>query len=237
MLYLISLGISEKDISLKGLETAKSCSKIYLENYTSVGCKTQDLQELIGKPIISADRTLVESEKLIKESKKSDICLLIHGDALSATTHLSLIQEAIKQNIPYKILHSSSILTAVAETGLSLYKFGAVGSISFQAIQENIKSPYHLLKNNDSIKLHTLFLLDLDPEKNKYLTIREAVSYLTRQGMDKNRLCIACSRLGTPSQKITASSADKLPDMSPPCCLIIPGELNFFEQEFLENFK
>lgn len=37
MLYLIGLGLSDvKDITVKGLEIVKRCSRIYLEAYTSI---------------------------------------------------------------------------------------------------------------------------------------------------------------------------------------------------------
>jgi len=238
MLYIISLGLGEKDISIKGTEIAKECDMLYLENYTSFGWKKQGIEKFLNKPIISAEREIVESDKLIKQAKNKNICLLVYGDALTATTHLSLIQEAIKQNIPYKIIHGSSVLTAIAETGLSLYKFGATGSIPFKT--KNIKSAYELLKNNDSIGLHTLFLLDLNPKKKKYVSISEAVNYLIHFGMNKNRLCIACSNLGNKNQRIivrTVKELLNLPALPPPCCLIIIGKTNFFENEFLRKFR
>jgi diphthine synthase len=37
VLYLIGLGLGdEKDITVKGLETVRKCSKVYLEHYTSI---------------------------------------------------------------------------------------------------------------------------------------------------------------------------------------------------------
>ena len=37
MLYLIGLGLGdERDITLRGLESVKRCSKVYLEAYTSI---------------------------------------------------------------------------------------------------------------------------------------------------------------------------------------------------------
>lgn len=37
MLYLIGLGLGDaKDITVKGLEAVRRCSRVYLENYTSV---------------------------------------------------------------------------------------------------------------------------------------------------------------------------------------------------------
>ena len=36
-LYMIGIGLNdEKDISLKGLEAVKKCTKVYLERYTSI---------------------------------------------------------------------------------------------------------------------------------------------------------------------------------------------------------
>ena len=43
-LYLISLGLADKeDMSIKAFKTAKQCSMLYLETYTSKGA---DLKEL-----------------------------------------------------------------------------------------------------------------------------------------------------------------------------------------------
>ena len=55
-----------------------------------------ELEKIINRRIINAKRELVESDFLINEAKKQDIALLIYGDPLSATTHLSLINEAKK---------------------------------------------------------------------------------------------------------------------------------------------
>tara|TARA_R110002060_G_scaffold23618_1_gene32066 strand:+ start:85 stop:258 length:174 start_codon:yes stop_codon:yes gene_type:complete len=45
MLYLIGLGLSdETDITVKGLETVKKCSRVYLEAYTSI--------LLVDKPVL-----------------------------------------------------------------------------------------------------------------------------------------------------------------------------------------
>jgi diphthine synthase len=45
MLYLIGLGLSdETDITVKGLEIVKKCSRVYLEAYTSI--------LLVDKPVL-----------------------------------------------------------------------------------------------------------------------------------------------------------------------------------------
>jgi diphthine methyl ester synthase len=68
-LHLIGIGLStEKDISVRGLETVTRCDKVYLENYTSIlQCSKKDLEEFYGKKIILADREMTEQgdEKLL----------------------------------------------------------------------------------------------------------------------------------------------------------------------------
>jgi diphthine synthase len=63
VLYLVGLGLGdEKDITVRGLETVRRCSKVFLEHYTSVlGVDKAKLEEFYGKPIILADRYLCES--------------------------------------------------------------------------------------------------------------------------------------------------------------------------------
>uniref|UniRef100_A0AC34QNW3 Diphthine methyl ester synthase n=1 Tax=Panagrolaimus sp. JU765 TaxID=591449 RepID=A0AC34QNW3_9BILA len=64
VLHLIGLGLGDiKDITVRGLETAKACQKIYLEAYTSIlsyGLDRSELEKTFGKPVIEADRELIE---------------------------------------------------------------------------------------------------------------------------------------------------------------------------------
>lgn len=51
MLYIIGLGLGdEQDITLKGLEAVKKCSKVYMEAYTSLlsfGLSTNGISNLV----------------------------------------------------------------------------------------------------------------------------------------------------------------------------------------------
>ena len=52
-----------QDITLKGLRIVKSCSKVYIEAYTSIlTVPRARLEELFGKPIEEAPREFVEGE-------------------------------------------------------------------------------------------------------------------------------------------------------------------------------
>ncbi|MEK6907392.1 MAG: diphthine synthase [Nanoarchaeota archaeon] len=238
MLYLIGLGLDSKDISLNALEAIKKCKKVYLESYTSFGFTVKEIEKIIKRKIIVAERELIEnnSDNILKEAKKQDIGILVYGDPLFATTHINYLIDAKKDNIKFKIIHSSSILNAIAETGLSLYNFGKTTSIPFN--NESIITPVNVIKDNLKLGLHTLILLDLDPKNKRFLTISHALEYLSRNNINLD--CIACSALGTSKQEIRYGSIEKLKKLKfnkYPQCLIIPGKLHFIEEEALNFYK
>ncbi len=239
MLYLIGLGLwDEKDLSLRGVEACRKCKEVYAELYTARwGGSLPNLEKTIGKKIHLLERTDLEddSPELIKKAKSSDIAVLFPGDPLSATTHLSLVSEAKESKIPVKIIHSSSIFTAVAECGLSLYSFGK--TVSIPALQPNF-SPTSFVEgimDNRKMGLHTLCLLDIG------MSVPEAVKILL--GLEKHskiisdQKIVACSGLGSDKQKVIYKTANELlnENMSPPAVLIIPGKMHFTEKEFLDK--
>lgn len=242
-LYLVGLGLgNEKDITMKGLEVVKSCKYIYLESYTSIlQCSKEDLEKLYGKEIIIADRNLVEKEAentILEQAKTNNVAFLVIGDPFGATTHADLFLRAKKENIDIKIINNASILNAIGITGLELYKFGKTTSIPFE--NENVKAPYDVLIHNLDKGLHTLFLLDLRPDKNTYLTIKQAIEFLEKHGLTKETKAVACARLGSENPIIKYGKIDEIKDLDygkPPYCLIIPADMHFMEEEMLEQWK
>jgi len=241
MLYLISLGLSKEDISIKAIEAAKQCEILYFENYTSVYPNSMDdLKNIFKKEIVKARREDMENNslKIIEESKKNNIGILIIGDCLSATTHISLIIEARKNNVEVKLIHSSSILNVVAETGLSLYNFGKVSSLPFN--HDNVTSVIENIKLNRKSNLHSLILLDLDPVNEIFVSINDALFYLEKNGFKEKEKVIACSQLGFNST-IKYGSINVLKKIrfeKFPQCLIIPAKkLHFVEEEYINFFE
>ena len=240
MLYLIGLGLNdEKDITIKGLEAIKKCKEIYLENYTSkLQVSKEDLEKFYKKKIIEANRNLIENNfgEIIKKSKKINIALLIIGDVFSATTHISIYNRCKEFNCKVEVINNSSILNAVGITGLELYKFGKITSIPFDL---NVTTPIEVINFNLKNDLHSLILLDLDIEKNRFLTINQACEYLIKNNI-KERI-IACARLGSKNFIIRYGSLEKIRNINfgkPPYCLIIPGKnLHFVEEESLEKWN
>ena len=239
MLYLIGLGLNVDGISKYGLAIAKRCKKIYLENYTTdFPYSKEELEEVIGKKIVPVDRGFVESLEIIDEASKMDVALLVYGSPLTATTHITLIQEAKKSGVRYKVIYSASVFDAVAETGLQLYKFGKIASMPKFEPEKNYE-PYSFMKiiqENNSMKAHSLILFDIG------LDFQDAVRQL-KKAAEKHEIklkkIIVCQALGTKKQKILYRDIEKVENyegIKAPFCMIIPSKLHFIEKEVLEEF-
>jgi len=153
-LYLIGVGLQdEKDISVKGLEIVKRCSKVYLENYTSqLQCTVETLETFYGKEVIVADREKSENgvQAILEEAKEKDVAFLIIGAPFAATTHVEFLLEAKKQQVKVEVVENASVLTAVGITGLFLYKFGRVTTIPLA--NENVTSPYEVYQKAKNLE-------------------------------------------------------------------------------------
>ena len=245
MIYLISLGLHDrKDMSIRAIETAKKCDKLYIERYTNFyRTSNSELGRLLGKKITELSREEMENgEKIIKEAKNNKVGIMIIGDALTATTHTSLILDAHKKGIKTEVIHGSSILTAVGETGLSLYKFGKTTSIPFA--HQTVQEPYNVIRSNND--MHTLILLDLRPGENKYMTTQEAINYLLeveenrkdKVFLNETKVVIVAALGGEKEIKYgKAVEMAKIKLKGVPQCLIVPGKLHFMEEEFLETYS
>lgn len=242
-LYIIGLGLNdEKDITLKGLAAIKKCKKLYLESYTSkLSCNKKRLERLYKKKIILAGRSLVESQAektILKEAKSSSIALLVVGDPFGATTHIDLVLRAKEMKVKTKIIHNASILTAIGIIGLELYKYGKTTSIPFH--NENVATPVKVLKNNLANGLHTLFLLDLEPKENRFMSVNEAIEYLLKNNVHEGLTAVACAQLGSENPVIRAGKLKELKNIKFkkfPQCLVIPAKLHFMEEEALRLYK
>ena len=240
---MIGIGLSdEKDITLKGLETVKKCDLVYLESYTSkLQCSIKALEKLYEKKIILADRNLVEKkaeDTILKEAKEKNVAFLVIGDPFGATTHIDLRLRAKKRGIQVTVIHNASILIAVGITGLELYKFGKTTSIPFE--NENITSPLEVLHMNQANHLHTLFLLDLDPINNKFMTIQLSIDYLLKNNINKETLCIGCAGLGSEKPEIKSGTLEEVKEYKftkYPQCLIVPSSMHFIEKEAFDMWK
>lgn len=241
MLYLIGLGLNG-DLTREGVITAQKC-KVYLELYTSfLTVPLRDLERVLQKDITVLTREdIEETQQFLKEAKTTDVALLVVGDPLVATTHTEIIIEARKRAITTKVIHNSSICSAIAETGLQIYKFGKTITIPFSQKGFQPTSFYEILQKNRSIGAHTLVLLDIQHDQKRCMNPKEAMQILHRLGFQEEVVCV--SRLGCTDQCIVYGEIEDLLQLDeqywglPPHCLVIPSSLHFKEEEFLEQFR
>mmetsp|Transcript_15828 Transcript_15828/g.34147 ORF Transcript_15828/g.34147 Transcript_15828/m.34147 type:complete len:271 (+) Transcript_15828:181-993(+) len=265
VLWLIGLGLyDENDITLRGLEAVKNCSRIYLEAYTSILlCDKSRLEALYGKPVIVADREMVESaaEQILEGADKEDVALLVVGDPFGATTHTDIQLRARQQGIPVRVVHNASVMNAVGACGLQLYRFGEAISLCFFTDTWRPDSFYEKVVANKKLGLHTLCLLDIkvkEPnlemlargrtvyEPPRYMSINTAIEQLleveAKRGEDaysEDSIAVGISRLQADDQQIVAGPMKELLHVdfgAPLHCLIIPGDIHVVEQEMLDLY-
>ncbi|RLI58692.1 MAG: diphthine synthase, partial [Candidatus Asgardarchaeum californiense] len=181
---------------------------------------------------------------ILESAEKEKVCFLVVGDPMIATTHIDLRLRAIEKNIPTKIIHGSSIVTAVPGLlGLQNYKFGRTTTLAYPEKDYFPISPYHIIKENKEMGLHTLVLLDIKADRNKYMTANEGIKHLLemekKQDMKVfagNSIICVVARAGSAKPIIKAGEADALlnEDFGPPLhTLVVPGNLHFMELEAL----
>ncbi|MEM3074713.1 MAG: diphthine synthase [Candidatus Pacearchaeota archaeon] len=225
--YIIGLGLNVRGISLHGKKVLKNVKKIYLEKYTiDLPYTKKDLEKELKIKIVESSREFIESEKIVEIAKKEDIVLLVYGSPLSATTHISLINLCRDKKVKYKILYAGSIFDAVAESGLSLYKFGKTTNLPKWQKNFEPKSFIEIIKKNIEINAHTLLLIDIG------LEFKDAKKQLKEAGL--NERVILCTKLGIKS-KFYYDYLDKInqEEVKLPYCIIIPAKLENYEEESL----
>jgi diphthine synthase len=248
MLIIAGLGLyDEKDLSLREIEEAKSSDKIFIELYTSKWYGNfKNLEKILGKKVEVLERKDLEEnfQKILELAKNKKVILFVQGDALIQTTHSSLILEAKKQGIETKVIHNASIISAIAETGLHPQKFGPYITIPFLERTKGKlpESVYEVIKMNKARGLHTLCLLDVLAEENRYMEPKEGLKILLeiekkrKEGIiPEEEEAVIFSKAGSEKPLIVFGKIKDLmeKEVEIPAVIIIPGILHFTEKGFL----
>lgn len=238
MLLLVGLGLAPpQSLTLEAWEALQAADAIYLETYTNIGISVDDFAAFLKKRVAPAPRTTVESEELLTLAKTQTVALCCIGDVFTATTHSVLYLDCLQQDILVKMFQNNGVMTAAALTGLELYKFGQTITIPYPGASYDPRSYLAKIESNRAAGLHTLCLLDIKADEERFMTIPEAIALLEEHLT--LALVIGCAKLGTDNH-ITAGSTEALGQHSwpsQPHCLIIPGQLNAVEQEFVEHWQ
>ncbi len=241
MLYLLGTGINDEyDLTLREIDILKKCDEILFENYTSLNrININHLEEMINKKVKPCKRQDIENdeEAILERARKQNIAIMVIGDPLIATTHTMFLVDGYSKGIEVKVINNVSVLNAIAKTGLEVYKFGRIVSIPWQ---KNANSFFEYLTINLKNDMHTLCLLDIDAENNRFMNFKEALSRIAALDNGSINEAVVCCALGTEDETIMYDSIDNL--MKKECnkypqCLIIPAKMHFMEQDSLMRFK
>lgn len=250
-LVFVGLGLCGPDgMTVRALEALKECDKIYAEFYTStlLGTDIGELEAKVGKKIKVLHRMQVEEGgDIIYEAKSMRIGFVTAGDTMSATTHVDLMIQAKEEGIPTRLYNGISIFSACPTAlGLQPYKFGRAVTLPFMDGGYQPQSPYDNILENKERGLHTMVLLDIHADEDRYMTGAQAIEWLMEaerkwgRGLmrDDTLICVA-SKVGSPEQRLTAGYPSQLLDMDlgePLTTLVIPGNLHFMESYALVYF-
>lgn len=185
VLYLIGLGLgTPDDVTLRGLQCMRRCTKVFLEAYTAVmpglipvaaesgdgsGDQSEPLSvaraleekySLKSGCVQLADREIVESkcEEVLLEPARNgeDVAMLVVGDPFSATTHTDLQMRAREAGVSVQVIHNASVMTAIGCCGLQLYRYGETISIVFFTETWKPDSFYDKIKANRDMVMRSL---------------------------------------------------------------------------------
>ena len=239
-----------EDMSVKALNALRNSDIIFAEFYTSmlIDASIEDLEQFIGKKITVLKRSDVEEkDTVLEEAAKHVVSFVTAGDPMSATTHVDIRLRAENKGIKTSLINGVSIFTACAAAfGLQPYKFGRAVTIPFPEPGFSPTSPYYNILENFERGLHTLILLDIKADEQRYMTANTAMQWIldAEKKECKNLICdnsliCAAARVGSHDQKILAGNPQTIMscDMGPPLhCLVLPGKLHFMEVEALCAF-
>lgn len=249
-LIFIGLGLSDDDsATLEAVEACKRVDVLLAEQYTSVLTKDsiERLSRKVGKEIRVLGRGEVEDGGFLEALIGKKVGFLVPGDPMTATTHVDLRIRAHEAGMATKIIHGTSAMVAVPGIlGLQHYKFGRIITIPFHQKGFEPTSPFELLTENMKRGMHTLVLLDIKSEEDRFMTANQGLAWLLSTAesvksdvIDQESLACVVARAGSDSCIARADRIRELIKMEfgkPLHTIVVPGKLHFQEEEALVRF-
>ncbi|ALU12664.1 hypothetical protein EYM_06210 [Ignicoccus islandicus DSM 13165] len=241
---LVGAGLTCKQLTPEALEVIRTYEEVYADLYTSI--YEGGLLECLRRhrtDVKPAYRSDLESDFL---SDKRDVALVVAGDPLAATTHSSLLLDALERGYEAKVVPGISALqVARTKSGLSQYRFGRVVTMMYPREGINFsESVYLAIKDNDELNLHTIVLLETGYDRS--MKVSEAARLLLEESERKgdstmkDRMVIAMARLCWESEEIrlvTLEEAAKLDLGEPPHLMVFPSpKLHPIEEELIRKW-
>ena len=172
------------------------------------------------------------SEEILRDAATEDVAFLVVGDPFGATTHTDLVLRARELGIAVSTVPNASILSGIGATGLQLYNFGQTVSMVFFTDSWRPASFYDRIRENRSIGLHTLILLDIKVKEQslenmargrriyeppKYMSVGTCATQMLEIEEEKGEgvyepdsLAIGAARVGGRTEKFVAGTLREL---------------------------
>jgi diphthine synthase len=172
------------------------------------------------------------------------------------------VLRAQELSIPTKSIPNASILNAIGATGLQLYNFGQTVSMVFFTESWKPASFYDRIRENASIGLHTLLLLDIKVKEQslenmargrkiyeppRYMTVAQCAAQMLEIEEEKGErvyssdsLAIGCARVGADDESFACGTLEELchVDLGDPLhSLVLLGKrAHELERDYIRTF-
>lgn len=214
--------------------------------------------------MIIADRETVESgsDDILEGAQEKDVAFLVVGDPFGATTHTDLVLRARELSVAVQTIPNASILSAIGATGLQLYNFGQTVSMVFFTDTWKPSSFYDRIKENASIGLHTLVLVDIKVKEQsyedmargrkvyqppRYMTVAQCAAQMLEieeerkeQVYAPDSLAIGAARVGSKEQRMACGTLQELAeaDLGPPLhsVVLLGKRAHDLEKDYIRAF-
>jgi len=204
------------------------------------------------------------SDEILHNAATEDVAFLVVGDPFGATTHTDIVLRARELSIPVGTVPNASILSGIGAAGLQLYNFGQTVSMVFFTDSWRPASFYDRIRENRSIGLHTLLLLDIKVKEQslenmargrriyeppRYMSVGTCASQMLDIEEEKGEgvygpdsLAIGAARVGGRTEKFVAGTLKELCDaddaLGPPLhSLVLLGRRTHeLEHDYVRQF-
>lgn len=204
------------------------------------------------------------SDEILRDAQTEDVAFCVVGDPFGATTHTDLVIRARELKIPVRTVPNASILSGIGACGLQLYNFGQTVSMVFFTETWKPSSFYDRIKENRSIGLHTLVLVDIKVKEQslenmargrliyeppRYMTVGQCAQQMLeieeerKEGVyTKNSLAIGAARVGGKTEKFVAGTLEELcsadEELGPPLhsLVLLGSRAHDLERDYVREF-
>ena len=204
------------------------------------------------------------SDEILRDAQTEDVAFLVVGDPFGATTHTDLVLRARELKIPVRTVPNASIMSGIGAAGLQLYNFGQTVSMVFFLDNWRPSSFYDRIKENRTIGLHTLVLLDIKVKEQslenmargrriyeppRYMTVGQCASQMLEIEEERQEsvygpdsLAIGAARVGGKTEKFVSGTLKELCDQdeelgAPLHSLVLLGHRTHeLEHEYVREF-